>query len=138
MKPGEIVKDGPFAGFEVISVYSREQALDDGLLVDITHHAVRHGVLIPCAVTRAVWSVLDKDLLWIDGGKGGEILTAPSLEILSERIAAMLSDMKSALRRAPDDTDRVFFRALDTDLWSLVGPGDTAAPVMTIMLQGED
>lgn len=138
MKTGDTIQGGPWDGFEVISTYSREQALNDGWLVDITHHAVRQGVTIPCAVSRSVWTVLEQDLIWLDTGDGEEVLTAPSLDILSQRIVSMLSAMKSALRRTPGDTDRVFFRALDTDLWSLVGPGDTAAPVMTIMLVGED
>lgn len=122
MKTGEIIQGGPWDGFEVISVYSRENALDDGLLVDITHHAVRRGVTIPCAVTRAVWGLLEEGLHWIDDGAGSEVLTADSLEVLGERIGQMLDEMKRALRRTQGDTDRVFFKALDNDLWSLVGP----------------
>jgi hypothetical protein len=53
------------------------------------------------------------------------------------RISAVLSAMLEAIRSARG-TDRVIFRALGADLWAQCGPGDDAAPVITIMLRGED
>lgn len=40
---------------DVISVYTRAQAIEDGELVDITDSARQAGILWPVAVTRAVW-----------------------------------------------------------------------------------
>ena len=43
-----------FWGFPV-SVYTRAQALADGVLVDLTPHAQPYGFKIPLACTEAVW-----------------------------------------------------------------------------------
>jgi hypothetical protein len=40
---------------EVISAYSRAQAIDDGVLVDVTQPARETGFRHPVALTRAVW-----------------------------------------------------------------------------------
>ena len=42
----------------VISVYSRAQAIADGILVDVSETAREAGFKIPVAVTRAVWDSL--------------------------------------------------------------------------------
>ena len=42
----------------VISVYTRAQAIDDGILVDVSETAREAGFRIPVAVTRTVWNRL--------------------------------------------------------------------------------
>jgi hypothetical protein len=39
----------------VIHAYSRAEALEDGVLVDVTSTAREAGFRIPVALTRAVW-----------------------------------------------------------------------------------
>ena len=39
----------------VISVYTRAQAIEDGILVDVSETAREAGFRIPVAVTRSVW-----------------------------------------------------------------------------------
>ena len=39
----------------LISEYSRAQALDDGVLVDVSTTAREAGIRFPMALTRAVW-----------------------------------------------------------------------------------
>jgi len=51
---GDTVESGPFAGFEIISVYSREQALADGVLADVSTMATEAGYTVPVALTAAV------------------------------------------------------------------------------------
>lgn len=46
----------PFAGFEVLSVYTRADALRDGVLVDLSDLAHEAGFRIPLAVTEAVYA----------------------------------------------------------------------------------
>jgi hypothetical protein len=48
----------PFDGMEIISSYSRAQALEDGVLIDISVLAREAGLKFPVAVTMAVFSVL--------------------------------------------------------------------------------
>ncbi|MCY4582440.1 MAG: hypothetical protein OXE50_06530, partial [Chloroflexi bacterium] len=42
----------------VISTYSRAQAIEDGILVDVSDTAREAGFSIPVAVTRTVWTRL--------------------------------------------------------------------------------
>ena len=50
---------GNTAAFDpVISVYTRAQAIEDGILVDVSNTAREAGFKIPVAVTRAVWERL--------------------------------------------------------------------------------
>ena len=47
---------GNAAAFDpVISVYTRAQAIEDGILVDVSETAREAGFKIPVAVTRSVW-----------------------------------------------------------------------------------
>ena len=47
---------GNAAAFDpVISVYTRAQAIEDGILVDVSETAREAGFRIPVAITRSVW-----------------------------------------------------------------------------------
>jgi hypothetical protein len=39
-----------------ISIYTRRQAIQDGVLVDVTAAAAEAGIACPVAITRAVWA----------------------------------------------------------------------------------
>ena len=111
---------------EPICCYSRAQALADGVLVDVSERAQRAGIKYPTACTAAVWALI------------GTVPESCSAEE-SVRLAAVLTAMLAAIRRGGvRGTDRVEFEALGCALWAQCGPGDTAAPVITIMMQGED
>lgn len=52
---------------EPISIYTRQQAIEDGVLVDVSAWAgtgpegMLGGFLVPVAVTRALWDIIDID-----------------------------------------------------------------------------
>lgn len=46
-------------GFEVIHAYTRAQAIEDGVLVDLSDLAREAGFRFPVAVTLGVWAVLN-------------------------------------------------------------------------------
>jgi len=81
-------KQGFFSDAEIISVYSREQAIADGLLVDVSgcSECQQNGFLYPVALTRAVWDqfvevpkgVIGQDL----AGRLWDILNVASSEML--------------------------------------------------------
>ena len=50
--------DNPTALAPVIDAYTRAQAIEDGILVDVSETAREAGFKIPVAVTRAVWDRL--------------------------------------------------------------------------------
>jgi hypothetical protein len=127
------------AGFwddaDVISVYTRGQAIADGVLIDITE-LVRHYFKYPVAVTAAVWRMLDTIPAW----SGYESVGARARDM-----AHMLCYQASTQR-----TDVLLFNILITKpgggprkarlvtLKSHIGPGDDYASVITIMLPEED
>ena len=41
--------------WRVISVYTREQAMADGVLIDVTSLAKKSGFKVPVAVTQGIW-----------------------------------------------------------------------------------
>ena len=113
---------------EPIYSYSRAQALADGVLVDVSARARCHSIKYPTACTHGVLALIEtiKDphpTLW-------------HVQVLG-RTDAVLVAMLAAIRQARG-TDRVTFEALGASLWAQCGPGDTDAPVITIMLEGED
>ncbi|MBI3552604.1 MAG: hypothetical protein HY077_08790 [Elusimicrobia bacterium] len=130
-------KESGWEGVEVIHSYSRREALEDGVLVDVSEFAREAGFKWPLAVTRAVWEILE-----------------PSEELRKEgqswkgRAWDMFTVLRHAIRRA-SATDEVHFSPLfirepgrlpqAVELWATVGPGDDGvSPVMTILLRGED
>lgn len=46
----------PFEDAEVIFQYTRRQAIEDGVLVDVSEMAREAGIRCPMAVTERVWS----------------------------------------------------------------------------------
>jgi hypothetical protein len=95
---------------EIISVYSRAQAIEDGVLVDVTPIARRLcGFRYPVAVTRALFE---------DAGDG---------------IGGLLRSVTAAALKAKPGEDMVTLEFQGLTVWSICGPGDTAAPVVTIM-----
>ena len=124
-----------------ISVYTRRQAIEDGVLVDLmqseTVALVREaGFRFPVAMTTIAFCAtvgeIDKPL--------------PAGQDLQGRLWDVLWMLKLAIKSAEPGNDRVKFSVVVWDgkrrnkvsLWSLCGPGDNGEPVITIMLEGED
>jgi hypothetical protein len=123
-----------------IAVYTRRQAIEDGCLVDLmqseTVALVREaGFKYPVAMTAGAFAATV--------AKTGEPL--PEGQDIQGRLWDVLWMLTCAVKTA-GSTDRVNFRVSvwngrrreEVKLWSLCGPGDDAAPVVTIMLEGED
>jgi hypothetical protein len=138
----ELLAEQPFG--PIISSYTRAQAIEDGVLVDLTQPStaklVREaGFTIPVAMTTTAFSEavgpIDTEL--------------PAGQSINGRLWDVLMLLRFAVRKSGGTTDRVHFKVeVDVDgtgqnrkvvnLWALVGPGDTPDPVLTIMLEGED
>jgi hypothetical protein len=129
-----------FAG-QVVYSYTRRQAIEDGVLVDLmqdgTAKIVKEaGFRWPVAMTIAAWV---KTI-----GEPDQPL--PAGQDLPGRLWDVLWLLSLAVKGSRESTDRVSFRVRVWDghlhnevkLWSVCGPGDDAAPVITIMLEGED
>ena len=115
---------------DLIYSYSRAQALADGVLVDVSERARCHGIKYPTACTAGVLALIEA----IEKPHP----TLRQVQVLG-RTDAVLVAMLAAIRRGGTrGTDRVHFEVLGAALWAQCGPSDTAAPAITIMLQGED
>ena len=121
--------------WEVISAYTREQAIADGVLVDVSETAKEAGFHYPVALTYAVW------LGYVRVPEG----------VVGQDEAGRLWDIlwmtRHAIQTSPTDSARVpVWLHVRNDnctptlvtLKSLIGPGDHGEPVITIMMRYED
>ena len=124
-----------FSDFEVISTYTRKQAIEDGVLIDVTPMAKEAGFKWHTAVTSG---------LWYD-------YIIPSEELIkqAQSIEGRLWDVLNVLRMEVRNSQgaiinfKVIFLMGDSkkkyvDLKCIAGPGDKGEPVLTIMLPEED
>jgi hypothetical protein len=143
-------------GAEIISRYSRAQAIEDGVLVDLTNTEDANGRKLcqdagfkwPIAMTIGAWNATI--------GLGGtwkpdpndpesEVLQLPECQDAPGRIWDVLMVLKFAIKRA-GSTDLIRFEVRVWDgkrqrvakLKALCGPGDQGEPVITLMLPDED
>jgi len=127
---------------EVVSKYSRGQAIKDGELVDVSSDARDAGIVFPVAVTLAVWEDCCE---WTD--KDQEASKYPQdvqgrlwdvvwmLRCAISRSGHGSSDLAYTISRIPRPGHG---RARLVRLKAVVGPGDNAEPVITIMQPDED
>lgn len=126
----------PFWG-EVISTYSRKQAIEDGVLVDLMQdkmaEVARQHYKYPIACTAAVWEIIDKAVKnpkWCND------------------YAGVLHDMlwMSRVYKRQVSEDTIIFRVKIVgagrqqlfDFKMVCGPDDDGSPCMTILCQDED
>ncbi len=118
----------------IIDQVTREDLLLDGILIDVSTLATEAGFRFPVAVGRSVWDAYVE----VPPGVIGQDETGRLWDIL--RVLA------SAIRRgAAGDTIhfRVYVRndnrrPRPVQLKAICGPGDTAEPVITILMPDED
>jgi hypothetical protein len=133
--------------------YTRAQAIEDGVLVDLTADAenkllIREaGILLPVAMTTTAF--METVLLGTTETPDGEFVF-PAGQSLKGRLWDLLMVLRYSIRAAnrSGDTDRVHFKvnvkpcegrpSKTVALWCQCGPGDSGESVLTIMLEGED
>jgi hypothetical protein len=118
---------------DIISRYSRADALRDGTLIDATAIAREAGIRYPTALTRAAWE---------------RCVTVPAgIEAQDEagRLWDFVGMLRLALSKAAGDTVRYRLhvhndnrRPKPVTLKAVYGPGDDAELVITVMLPDED
>jgi len=131
----------PFFG-KVISVYTRAQALADGVLIDAGPMAREAGFRWPVAITTGAWADC---VAWndVDGERqthqdqSGRLWDVLFMAAYAARANARAgSELLFELYRVPRDG-----RSTEAELTKLklaVGPGDDGEPVVTILLPNED
>jgi len=122
-----------FQPADVIDSYTRKQAIADGVLVDVTDTAKETGFKYPVAVTQNLWDN------WITpneqakrygqdrDGRLWDVLWMCSLA--SRKSKETLVKFSVIFQNGPGQKNRH-----NLVLWAICGPGDTLAPVITVML----
>ncbi|MED0738793.1 DUF6573 family protein [Aneurinibacillus thermoaerophilus] len=117
---------------EVITAYTRSDAIADGTLIDVSNMAKEAGFRFPVAITRTVWE--------------GYIVPDKQAEANGESQEGRLWDtlfmLHVEIKRSKSNGSQIFFslyygKELIT-LKAVVGPGDFMEPVITIMQKDED
>ena len=126
----------------VVFRYTRRQAIEDGVLVDVTEAAREAGFRIPVALSRAAWERL---VALPEGYRGFQDEAGRLWDVLwmarhhalraadSDRVTmcVLVRDVRKDLR----DSDRPPRRHFPI---VAIGPGDEGTPVITIMFPEDD
>ena len=122
-------------GKSTIYSYTREQAIKDRLLVDITLMAQRAGFPYPVAVTSGVWGLIIQPAI----AKGQSI---------HSQLWDLLTALKTAVNYQSAGGDRTRFPVvfnnrpveeyLGESLWAMIQMDNDHKPVFTIIQEGED
>ena len=126
-----------FADMPVIFSYTRAQAIDDGVLIDLTEWAGETGFKIPVACTATVWQRYIVPPEATQGFGQSEHGRAHDL------LWMLFNAIRSAANRNPD---RLLYKVIlqaprkqeTVTLKAVCGPGDHGEPVLTVMLPVED
>jgi len=126
----------------IISSYSRAQAIEDGVLIDVTSMAREAGFEWPAALTHAAWCDC---VAWTERAsrcqvhqdEAGRLWDVLFMAFYAIRTTTDSGDrLRFSLYRVPIDGHSV--EAEEVTLKLMVGPGDVGEPVITIMLPNED
>jgi len=128
----------PFEDAPVIFSYTRAQAIEDGVLVDLTAWAKETGFKVPVACTSTVWQGYVVPLPETEGwgqserGRAHDLLWLLFLAIKASKNTGQDQILYKVLfLMAPNKTEEVTLKAH-------FGPGDDGEPVVTIMRPDED
>jgi hypothetical protein len=122
---------------EIIHAYTREQAIADGVLIDVTGAAKEAGFSMPVALTQAVWAqyvkVPDGVTCQDEAGRLWDIFWMARNAIVRSKGDG--PELRFQLHVRDDNRDRT--PPLVT-LKAVCGPGDDGSPCITVMLPDED
>lgn len=124
---------------DVIYSYSRAQAIEDGVLIDVSETAREAGIKFPVALTSAVWDEYVEVPFGLRGhqdpkGRLWDIIFMFRMSVKNngeQNPLRFCLYVRNTHRETLDNRDKI-------ELKAHCGPGDTAEPVITIMLPHED
>jgi hypothetical protein len=120
----------------LIYAYTRKQAIEDGVLVDVTETAKEAGFKIPVAMTSTVW------------GQYVEVPAGVEGQDVKGRLWDVLYMLRFAISRGKDESEiryKLHVRNDNRDgdpplveLKAVCGPDDDGEPCITVMEPSED
>lgn len=125
-----------FSKADLIHVYTRTQAIADGVLVDVTTTAREAGYRYPVALTRAVWCRYVEVPAGVDGqDEAGRLWDVLHMLRHAIRNSDGESELRFSLHVRNDNREQV---PPLVSLKAVCGPDDDASPCLTVMLPEED
>ena len=124
-----------FSNDDLIYAYTRQQALADGVLVDVTAMAREGGFRIPVALTAAAWA----ECVAVPPGVIGQ--DEPG------RLWDVLSVLRYSIPKYGNERELMFRLYVQTrndadpdlvELKAVCGPDDDGSPCLTVMTPTED
>jgi len=118
----------------IIHAYTRADAIADGFLIDVTNMAIEAGFRYPVALTETVWNTCVE----VDPGCTHQDEQGRLWDVLMLLRFAICRDTDTSIVSFRIHHADGAGRKTETSLKAICGPGDTAEPVITIMLPDED
>jgi hypothetical protein len=126
---------------EPIHVYTRAQAIEDGVLIDVSQTAHEAGFHLPVALTATAWADC---VAWDDTDsnrqtaqdEAGRLWDVIWMASLAARRAGESQRLVFQVYRVPRGGREI--RPQPTTLHMCIGSGDDVAPVITILMPNED
>lgn len=131
-----------FTAADLVSSYTRAEAIADGTLIDVSEVGREAGFTLPVALTRAAWADC---VAWTDadGARKGAYQDESGRlwDVVYMAYRAAVSNRNASrshyeIYRVPREGKGRMPRRVA--LFLVIGPGDAGEPVLTIMLPGED
>jgi hypothetical protein len=123
--------------WNLIYVYTRSQAIADGVLIDVTEMANEAGFHVPVALTSSVWADYVAVPEGVEGqdekGRLWDVLWMCRYGISREQCPGAVMLFRLCVRNDNREGDPPLVR-----LKAVFGPDDDARPCITIMLPDED
>ena len=144
-----------FTADDTVSVYSRADAIEDGELIDVSATAKEAGIRFPVALSRAVWANYVEfdavalagqgqsergrlwDVLWMFRSEAKKI-EGDTLHFRLHVAKRDAGDWKPHEQHPEQGTGLTRETHRLVTLKAIIGPGDTAEPVITILTPDED
>ena len=118
----------------LIFSYTRKQAIEDGVLRDLSSLARESGFRIPVAITEAAWrrciEVAESDVCQDEIGRARDLLTVLYFAVRTSSSRDPLA-FEVCVQDAPGRSETIPLKAI-------LGPGDGGEPVVTVMFPEED
>ena len=136
---------GPFAGASIIHTYTRKQAIDDGVLIDVSETAREAGFKVPTVLTQGAWN---ECVQWSEADSERQKTHQDESGRLWDVLWMAGNAMRAAVQRNPGAGTLIFqllcvprtgpTEAVEQSLKVMIHGGDNAEAVATILLPNED
>lgn len=126
----------------IVYKYTRADAIQDGVLIDVSETAQQEGFFFPVALTQAVW---DECVAW----SADDNERTNTLQDQDGRLRDLITMLKRTIRASGSSAGpELLFSVFRTprkggrlprrvELVSVCGPGDSFEPVLTILSKEE-